>query len=48
MDDGGRAGRHRDWFESGEEADYTSGPVSYSVKVCTRLFLSVFNWLSNE
>ena len=32
--------------EIGEGAGYIS--VSYSVKVCTQLFLSVTNWLSKE
>ena len=41
MDHGGRAIRN-------EEAGYTSGSVSYFVKVCTGLSLSVANWLSNE
>ena len=48
MDHGGRAIRNRDWLTSGEKAGYTSGSVSYSVKVCTGLSLSVVNWLSNE
>ena len=48
MDHGGRAIRNRDWLKSGEEAGYTSGSASYSVKVCTGLSLSVINWLSNE
>ena len=48
MDHGGHTIRNRDWLKSGEEAGYTSGSVSYSLKVCTRLFLSVFNWLSKE
>ena len=33
MDHGGRAIRKRDWLKSGEEVGYTSGSVSYSVKV---------------
>ena len=41
MDHGGRAIRNRDRLKSGEEAGYTSGSVSYSVKVCTRLSSSV-------
>ena len=48
MDHGGCAIRNRDWLKSGEETGYTSGSVSYSVKVCTELSLSVVNWLSNE
>ena len=40
--------RNRVWLKSGEEAGYTSGSVSYFVKVCTRLSLSVVNWLSKE
>ena len=48
MDHGGCAIRNRDWLKSGEEAGYSSGSVSYSVKVCTGLSLSVVNWLSNE
>ena len=48
MGQGGRAIRNRDWLKSGEEASNTSGSVSYSVKVCTGLSLSVVNWLSNE
>ena len=48
MDHGGRAIRNRHWLKIGEEAGYTSGSVSYSVKVCTRLSLSVvrtvFHW----
>ena len=41
MDHGGRAIRN-------EEAGYTTGSVSYSVKVCTGLSLSVVDWLSNK
>ena len=48
MDHGGRAIRNRDWLKSGEEADNTSGSVSYSVKLCTRLSLSLVDWLLNE
>ena len=40
---GGRAIRNRDWLKSGEEAGYTSDSVSYSVKVCTEISLSVVN-----
>ena len=48
MDHRGRAIRNIDWLKSGEEAGYTSGSVSYSVKVCNGLYLSVVNCLSNE
>ena len=40
--------RNRDWLKSGDEAGHTSGSASHSVKVCTRLSLSVVNWLPNE
>ena len=43
MDHGGHAIRNRDWLKSGEGAGYTSGSVSYSVKVCAGLSLSVVN-----
>ena len=48
MDHRSRSIRNRDWLEGGEEAGYTSTSVSYSVKVCTRLSLSVVNWLSKN
>ena len=48
MDHGDRAIRNRDWLKSREKAGYISGSVSYFVKVCTGLSLSVVNRLSNE
>ena len=48
MDHGDCAIQNRDWLRSGEEAGYTSGSVSYSVRISTVLSLSVVNWLSNE